>query len=51
MLFDENYIITVTMHTTQWWEEKFGPQEHPGNSPPDSTLTRGGESQCAFQSE
>lgn len=28
------------MHTTQQWEEKSEPQEHPGNSRPNRTLTR-----------
>lgn len=35
-----NYIITVTMHTTLQWEEMSEPQEHPGNSWPNRTLTR-----------
>lgn len=35
-----NYIITITMHTTQQWEETSEPQEHPGNSRRNRTLTR-----------
>lgn len=35
-----SYLITVTTHRTQPWEEKSGPQEHPASHQPDRTLSR-----------
>lgn len=36
------------MHTTQQWEDKFGPREHAGNNPLDSTQQAMGISKVCF---